>query len=178
MLSCWEGGRHLARKVFFCFEYKKDCWRVAKVRGIGLIEGNPALADNEWESVAARGDAAIERWIAQQMAGRECLVLLIGATTDGRKWINYELKKAWASGLGVVGIHIHNLLDRELRKTTKGPNPMERVFVGPGMNPRRLSYLAQVYDPPHTQSAEVYAYVAEHIERWVEEAVRIRRRSG
>ena len=51
----------------------------------------------------------IESWIDNQMAKRSCVVVLIGENTAGRKWINYEIKKAIELDKGIVGIYIHNL---------------------------------------------------------------------
>jgi hypothetical protein len=53
---------------------------------------------------AVAGDAAIENWIAHQMKGRSCTVVLVGANTANRKWINHEIVQSWDKGMGVVGI--------------------------------------------------------------------------
>lgn len=39
------------------------------------------------------------------------MVVLIGEDTAKRKWVKYEIKKAWNEGKGVLGIYIHNLKD-------------------------------------------------------------------
>ena len=115
--------KFMARKVFFSFHYKPDNWRVAQVRNIGVIEGNKTVSDNKWETIAGRGDAAIKRWINKQMRDKSCAVVLIGHKTARRKWIKYEIKKAWKDGKGVVGIYIHNLKDKDEKKALKGKNP-------------------------------------------------------
>ena len=79
------------------------------VRNIGSIEGNRPATDNGWEAVKRGGDAAIRRWIADQMKNRSCTVVLAGASTANRKWINHEIVKSWDDGMGVVGICIHGL---------------------------------------------------------------------
>lgn len=53
----------MARRVFYSFHYQPDVTRVAKLRNIGVIEGNRPCTDNDWETVKRDGDAAIERWI-------------------------------------------------------------------------------------------------------------------
>jgi hypothetical protein len=53
----------MTRKVFFSFHYRPDCWRVSQVRNIGVIEGNAAVSDNDWQSITSGGDAAVQRWI-------------------------------------------------------------------------------------------------------------------
>ena len=37
----------MIRKVFFSFHYKRDNWRAAQVRNIGVIEGNKTVSDNK-----------------------------------------------------------------------------------------------------------------------------------
>ena len=96
----------MARRCFFCFHYLPDNWRASTVRSIGAIEGNRPATDNDWETVKRGGDAAIKRWINGQMAGKSCTIVLVGANTAGRKWINYEIGRSWDEGMGVVGINI------------------------------------------------------------------------
>lgn len=110
----------MAHRVFYSFHYAQDNWRVAMVRNIGAIEGNKPAQDNDWETVKKGGDAAIKRWIADQMRGRSCTVVLVGKKTAGRKWINHEILKSWSDGMGVVGIHIHGLRNSENRVSAKG----------------------------------------------------------
>jgi hypothetical protein len=38
-----------------------------------------------------------------------------------------------------------------------------------------LSTVAKTYDPPHSDSRQVYQYIADNIAHWVEEAVQIRK---
>lgn len=60
----------MQRKVFFSFHFDNDAWRASQVRNMGLLEGNEPVSSNDWEAVKRGGDAAIERWIANQMKGR------------------------------------------------------------------------------------------------------------
>lgn len=102
----------MAKKCFLSFYYKADNWRVSQVRQIGAIEEQPILAANKWEEIQSQGDAAIEKWIADNMKGKECLVVLVGSKTAGRPWVKHEIKKAWKDGLGVLAIYIHNLKEQ------------------------------------------------------------------
>ena len=83
----------MARRVFYSFHYKPDVMRVSQVRNIGLLEANRPATDNDWETVKSGKDAAIKRWITQQMNGRSCTVVLVGENTANRKWINHEIIK-------------------------------------------------------------------------------------
>ena len=162
----------MVRRCFYSFHYKPDVWRVAKIRNIGAVEDNKPATDNDWESITGGGDAKIREWIANQMTGRTCTVVLIGSGTANRKWINYEISESWNKGKGVVGIHIHNLENSRGEQSSKGSNPLYYVtFTGSG---KRLSTVAKTYDPPRTTGQGVYSYIADHIESWIEEAITIR----
>src|SRR5436305_6685356 len=101
----------MARKCFYSFHYAPDSWRASKVRNIGAIDGSQTVSDNKWEEVTKGGDAAIEKWIADQMHGRSSTIVLIGSGTAGRKWINHEIIKTWNDSKGIFGIYIHNITD-------------------------------------------------------------------
>jgi hypothetical protein len=162
----------MARKVFYSFHFKPDCWRTSQVRNAGVVEGNQPVADNEWETIKGKGDDAIKRWIDGQLSGRSCAVVLIGSATAGRKWIKYEIEKAWNDGKGVVGIYVHNLKDRDGGQCSKGRNPFEGFTME--RDGAKLSSLVKAYDPPRTTSTAVYDYIKNHIADWVEEAITIR----
>lgn len=160
----------MARQVFFSFYYKPDNWRVSQVRNIGVIEGNRAVSDNEWEEVVGGGDSAIEEWINDNMKYRSCVIVLVGENTAGRKWINYEIKKAWKDGKGIVGIHIHKLKNSNGDQAEKGNDPFDYVTVD-GL---KLSNVVKCYNPPFSTSKFVYEHIEENIEDWIEEAIEIR----
>ena len=163
----------MARRVFYSFHYEADSWRASQVRNIGTIEGNRPVSDNAWEQVKRGGDKAIQNWIDGQLKGRSCTIVLIGANTAGRKWINYEIEKSWNEGKGLLGIHIHNLRDRDGFQSTKGKNPFDGFTLGNSQ--RKLSSIVPVYDPPYSDSKRVYNYIATHLAAWVEEAISIRK---
>jgi hypothetical protein len=162
----------MARKVFYSFHYKPDSWRAATVRSIGALEGNKPASDNEWESVAAGGDAAIKNWISEQMTGKSCAVILVGANTANRKWINHEIVKAWNDGLGVVGIHIHGLKGADEKTSAMGNNPFDHIAYGDTGN--KLSAIVKCYNPAGAHSQERYAWIKQHLANAVEEAIDIR----
>lgn len=164
----------MARKVFYSFHYQPDNWRAAQVRSIGAIEGNKPARDNEWETVTKGGDAAIRRWIADQMSGRTCTVVLVGSNTANRKWINHEIVKSWDDGKGVVGIYIHGLRNKEKRISSKGKNPFD--FITHGNSRKKLSSIVKCYNPSGTSSRERYAWISEHLANAVEEAILIRKK--
>jgi hypothetical protein len=162
----------MARRVFYSFHYQPDCWRVSQVRNIGAIEENKPATDNDWEQVKRGGDAGIQRWIDDQLDGRSCTVVLIGSQTANRKWINYEIIKSWNDRKGLLGIHVHNLKDRNQSQCAKGENPFDYIPLGGG--PRRLSSIVPVHDPMGWDSTQVYASIKANIEAWIDQAIEVR----
>ncbi|MGQ2984340.1 TIR domain-containing protein [Flavobacterium sp.] len=161
----------VTRKVFYSFHYANDSWRVSQVRHIGHIEDNPAATPNKWEEVKGKGANAIQSWIDDNMTGRTCLVVLIGSATAGRKWINYEIKKAWDEGKGVVGINIHRLKNSQGLQAVQGANPFANFTV----EKIGLNKIVKCYNPPYTDSKLAYDYIKQNIEGWIEEAITIRK---
>ena len=157
------------RQVFFSFEYNKDNWRAGQVRNMGKVDNSSTFSDNDWEEVKSKSDTKIKEWIDSQMAKRSCLVVLIGATTSGRKWINYEIQKAYELGKGIVGIYIHGLKDSEGNQTTKGSNPFYQFYIGE--ENKRLSNYVTCFDSSYKSSTYVYDDIKENIEQLIEDAI-------
>ena len=162
----------MARRAFYSFHYKPDVQRVAKIRNIGVIEGNRPATDNDWEEITGGGDKKIREWITDQLSGRTCTIILIGSSTANRKWINYEIKESWNKKKGVLGIYIHNITNLDGKQSSKGSNPLYHILHTP--SGKRLSSIAKTYDPPRKTSSGVYNYIADNIEDWIEEAIAIR----
>ena len=158
------------KKVFYSFHYKPDCSRAAQVRNIGAIEGNPPASDNDWESITSGGNAAIQKWIDGQLSGKSCALVLIGANTAGRKWIKYEIKKAWELGKGVLGVYIHRLKDFAGNQSSQGNNPFDDVNI----SGTSLSSIVKAYNPPYLDSKQVYGHISDNIAGWIDEAITIR----
>lgn len=159
----------MTKKCFLSFHYEPDNWRVSQIKQIGAIEEQPILESNKWEEIKKKGDTAIENWIADNMKGKECLVVLVGKETAGRRWVKHEIKKAWKDGLGVLAIHIHNLKDASGEQTTKGSNPFTGLTVD------GVAVSGKVYDPPYSTSNNVYDHISSNIETWVSDAIKARK---
>jgi hypothetical protein len=137
----------MARRVFFSFHYERDIFRVSQVRNSGVVKGTYERAGfidhADWESLERQGDDAIKRWINGQLSGASVTVVLIGAETFDRKWVNYEIQQSYADGKGMLGIYIHQLKDpRTGLADYKGRNPFENIYIT-NSNPRR--YLSEFY---------------------------------
>lgn len=160
------------RQVFYSFHYKPDCWRAATVRSIGVIEGNKPAPDNEWEKITEAGDSAIKKWIKDQMKYRSCTVVLVGNKTANRKWINYEIVESWDAGMGVVGIRIHGLKNKDGYISEKGNSPFD--YITHGATGKKLSEIVKCYNPAGANSKERYDWISKHLSDAVEGAIKIR----
>lgn len=125
---------------------------------MGVVEGQQMLSGQKWEEVKKKGKQAIENWIATEMRGKECLVVLIGTNTSKRPWVKYEIEKAWADGIGVTGIYIHGLKGLDGKTSTQGGSPFSDVI--------------KPYNPPGADSKAVYASISNNIETLVANAKR------
>ena len=174
MINRLHHPKHPKRRVFFSFHYEADAWRAAQIRNAGVLDGNEPVSDNSWEQVKRGGDAAIKQWIDEQIASRSCVVVLIGTNTADRKWVKYEIKRAWATDKGVVGIYVHNLKDRSGSPAPRGENPFERLTFTNTRIP--ITKFVKAYESPTTDSQLAYRHITQNIERIVEEAIEIRNR--
>lgn len=162
----------MARRAFFSFHYNPDNQRAAQVRNMGMVEGNTPLSDNDWEKVTKGGASAIEKWIADQLSGKSCTIVLIGANTAGRKWIDHEIIKSWNDGKGVVGVYVHNLKNLSGDQSSKGTNPFWSITMK--RDNKKMSSIVKACDPPYTASTSVYDHIKNNLSDWVEEAISIR----
>ena len=99
---------------------------------------------------------------------RSCIVVLIGKTTSTRKWVKYEIEKAYELKKGIVGIYIHGLKNENGDQTEKGSNPFYNVFINNG---ERLSKYVTCYDPPYKLSKFVYDDISNNIYNLIENAI-------
>ena len=141
----------MARKVFFSFHYARDAWRVAQVRNCWLVraghETQPFLDGAAWESIKRQGDTAIKRWIDRQLAGTSVTVVLIGAATALRPYVQYEIAQSVNERKGLLGIRIHNLKDQNGAHDAMGANPFQFFQVARGLGYSvALSSIIPVYD--------------------------------
>lgn len=162
-----EGGLRMAKSVFYSFHYQRDYWRVQQIMNMGALEGQAILNSQRWEEVKRKGDAAIEEWIATQMAYKKAVVVLVGAQTAGRPWVLHEITKAWNDKKPLVGIRVHGLADSSGNADSSGANPFARIsFRGGGT----LADHVPLYTPSGSDSHMVYASIKANIDSWVNSA--------
>jgi hypothetical protein len=116
----------VARKTFFSFHYERDNWRAGQVRNCWLTQGDEAgyIDGVDWEAVKSKGDAAIKKWIDDQLYGTTVTVVLIGAETSTREYVRYEIKQSIARPNGLLGIYIHNIKNQYQQTDYEGSNPL------------------------------------------------------
>ncbi len=163
------------RQIFYSFHYDNDVMRVQQIRNIGALEDNKPVSTNDWEIVKKGGDKAIKKWIDDNMNYRSCVVVLIGEETSKRPWVDYEIRKAWEDGKGILGIYIDDLRDPRTSNTPplygtsyKGANPFDNIYF---TNGKKMSTAVKCYTPPSTGT---YKYIADNLEDWIEEAIAAR----
>lgn len=155
------------RKVFFSYDYNKESSKIDEIRAMGIVKDNTPASKEEWEKICSLGDAAIKEWIDKSMSDKECVVVFIGETTVNRKWIIYEIEKAWNERKGLLGVYVHNI-DME-RKEKKGENPFLRFTMN--RDGKNLRDVIKCYDP---NPDDAYTCVLENLDIWIDDAMKIR----
>lgn len=157
----------MARSIFASFHYGGDADRVQQVLRMGAIEGDSLVTAQEWESVKFRTDAAIKDWIHAQMLRKSAVVVLVGAATASRDWVDYEIRKAWDDRRPLVGIRIHGLKNLAQQTASPGKNPFANVGL---KNGARLDSYVDLHDPTGADSRAVYASIAANLDTWIANA--------
>lgn len=159
----------MARRVFFSFHYERDIWRASVVRNSWVTKPDREAAGfwdaAEWEEVKREGEEAVKRWINKNLEGTSVTVVLIGAETATRKWVNYEIRKSYERGNGMLGIYIHNIKDKDGKTNSKGENPFDNFYIE--QNGKRI-HLSQIYKTYNW----VYDDGYNNIGKWIEEAAK------
>lgn len=159
----------MAKSVFYSFHYKRDANRVQLVKNINALEGQPVLNAQDWEAVRRQGKQAIKKWIDEQMKYKKAVIVLIGAETANRPWVQYEIEHAWKIKKPLLGIRIHGLASFSDGADEEGPDP----FVG-------YSPSIPVFDPTilglfdsgiGIDTQATYNNLANNIEQWSREGV-------
>jgi len=160
----------MARRAFFSFHYERDVWRASRVRNSWVTKDDRESAGfwdaAAWEEVKKKGDDAIKRWIDRQLDGTSVTVVLIGAETSKRPYVQYEIKQSIKKGNGLLGIKIHNMKDQESKTDTAGSNPLDQVKVQNAYG--SLVAASSVYDTYDW----VYSDGYNNIGKWIDDAAK------
>ncbi len=140
----------MARRVFFSFHYERDIWRASQVRNSWVTKPDREAAGfwdaAAWEEVKKKGDAAIKKWIDDQLTGTSVTVVLIGTETSNRDCVKYELEQSWKKGNGILGIYIHQMKDKDSKTETIGSNSFGSIFTSPNDDKKYFFERFPTYD--------------------------------
>jgi hypothetical protein len=123
----------MARKVFFSFHYERGIWRTNVVRNSGVVEGSAAAGFHDaslWEEAKKKGDAEVKKLIDKGLIGTSVTVVLIGAETSTRKFVNYEIEQSIARGNGLLGIKVSGIKDKAGKTDVQGAVPARLINAG------------------------------------------------
>jgi hypothetical protein len=158
----------MARRTFFSFHYRPDCWRASQVKNSWVTKERQAAGffnSVEWEEVKKKADSEIEKWIDEQLEGTSVTVVLIGSNTANRKWIDYEIKSSRKRKNGLLGIYIHNKKNSKGLTSSKGINPFNQWYTT--INGQRV-YFSSLY--------KTYDWVIDdgytNMGKWIEQAAK------
>lgn len=157
----------MARKVFFSFHYENDINRSMVVRNSWVTQGKESagfIDKAEFEKIKRQGKEAIYNWIDKQLEGTSATVVLIGAETLQREFVQYEIYKSWARGNAIIGVYIHSIRDLISKQQSRRGD----IHTIIGHNNMRPVYFDEV-------CCGIYDYVAEdgynNMGIWIENAV-------
>lgn len=156
--------------VFYSFHYQNDHWRVQQIRNKGSIDKSGLVASQEWEKARLQTDQGIKNWIDRQMNYKSAVVVLIGAETASRKWVQYEIQRAWDMRKPLLGIRIHGLKDNRGNTSREGSDPFVNISGLGGWNSK-----PPIFDPTvrtyggAIDSQATYAKLAENLEHWIKQ---------
>lgn len=154
----------MTQPVFFSFQYDPDNWRVQQVMNMGAVSGGSAFSPQEWEAVRYKTDAAIEKWIHEQMNYTKAVIVLVGATTSQSRWVKYEITKAWNDKRPLLGVRIHGLRDRNGDTASCGANPFASISLKGGGT---IADHVELINPTGGDSKAVYRDIENNLEGWV-----------
>lgn len=116
----------MARKVFYSFHYANDINRVMIVRNRWVTQGGQMISgvidSADFEAIKRQGDNAVRRWIDNQLQGTTVTIVLIGAETLNRPFVQYEICESLKRKNAIIGVYIDNLRDMRTGQTTSRCN--------------------------------------------------------
>ena len=136
----------MKRQVFLSFNYNEDYWRASQIMNMGIVQVN------------------------EQIQASECTVVLVGQNTANNPKINQEIIQSWVNNKGVVGIHVHGLIDHNGIISGLGENPFDYLDFGE----YKFSQIVRCYNPPGISSRLRYDWISRYLSDAVEEAIRLR----
>lgn len=159
----------MARRVFFSFHYQRDIWRVNVVRNSWVTQDRQVAGywdASLWEEAQTKGEEAIKSLIDNGLQNTSVTVVLIGAETHSRKWVQYEIIESYKRGNGLLGVYIHNIPDNHNNTDIQGQNPFDSIYI---TQDGRKVFFSELYPTYDWKLQNGYTNFA----TWVESAARV-----
>lgn len=118
------------RRTFFSFHYRRDVWRASNVRNCGKIDPQAAAGWSDaslWEATKAKGNDAVRHAIEAGLKNTSVTAVLIGSETSKRRWVDYEIRRSYERGNGVIGVRIHKIRDQHGETDARGDIPQRLI---------------------------------------------------
>ena len=97
------------------------------------------------------------------MENTSVTVVLVGADTANRPWVQYEIIESHNRGNGLLGIYIHGIKDVKGQIDFKGKNPFERIYCEDN---GKKTFFSEIY--------KTYNWVFDNgynnFDKWIEQA--------
>lgn len=121
----------MAKRVYFAFHYQDVIdFRANVVRNHNLIGGAQKAGYFDasiWEEARRTSNLALKRLINSELENTTVTAVLIGSQTYARPWVRYEIFKSIERGNSVIGIHINNIVGKDQKTKTLGPNAFDHL---------------------------------------------------
>ncbi|WP_070138136.1 TIR domain-containing protein [Crocinitomix algicola] len=106
----------------FISHYGKDDHHVQslkeRLKGGGFNVRNFSIDSTKHKDGRKPSDAVVKRLLNIRIKQSSTVICLIGPETHNRKWVNYEIRKAYAEGKRIVGVYTHGNKDNVELPTT------------------------------------------------------------
>jgi hypothetical protein len=102
------------------------------VRNSGLtrksIEDAGFIDHAEFMKLEMTGDKAVKSWIDEQLEGSSVTVVLLGADTLSRPFVQYEIRESYKRGNGIIAVYINGIKD--LKGNTSSGCSLRGLIMG------------------------------------------------
>jgi hypothetical protein len=112
--------------VYCCFDLERDLERACQVRDAltPLVGGVRGLFDPaSWPPRGPWAGPVLDRVVAAELAASTTTLVLIGAVTASRRYVQRSIAAAVAGGHGICGLHVHSLHGRDGQPGHPGMSP-------------------------------------------------------
>ena len=140
----------MARRTFFSFHYKPDITRAWVVRNSWVTR--VAQGDREdagffdssvFEAAKRESDDALKRFLREGLRNTSVTCVLVGAETNLRRWVRYEIFRSFMRGNGLLAVRIHPIGALNSPATAAGANPFDNLaFAVDGNQLRFREYMS------------------------------------